>query len=98
VPEILGEAAGTSGFIADMAGAPTGPTGRLVPPQDPGAMADAFVALAQDEVGRRALGQRAAAEATVRHSLQAAIAAYQGIYDDVRGVAHAREQAARTAF
>jgi glycosyltransferase involved in cell wall biosynthesis len=98
VPEILGEATSTSGFIADMTGAPTGPTGRLVPPEDPAAMAEAFVALAQDEVGRRALGQRAAAEATVRHSLQAAIVAYQGIYDDVRGVAHKREPAARRAF
>jgi glycosyltransferase involved in cell wall biosynthesis len=107
VPEILGETAGESGFITNSspgAGAGVnghggaGLTGRLVPPEDPAAMANAFVALAQDEVGRRALGQRAAAEASVRHSLQAAIQAYQGLYDEVRGVVGAREQAARPAL
>lgn len=97
LPEILGETTGASGFVSG-AGAPAGLTGRLVPPEDPAAMAEAFLALAQDEVGRRALGQRAAAEAAVRHSLNGAIAAYQGLYDEVRGVAAAREQAARPAF
>ena len=98
IPEILGETAGTSGFISGAGAGSHGLTGRLVPPEDPAAMAEAFVALAQDEVGRRALGQRAAAEASVRHSLHAAIAAYQDLYDQVRGVAASREQAARPAF
>jgi glycosyltransferase involved in cell wall biosynthesis len=97
LPEILGETSGESGFVAG-GGAPSGLTGRLVPPEDPAAMAEAFLALAQDEVGRRALGQRAAAEAAVRHSLQGAIAAYQGLYDEVRSIAANREQAARPAF
>jgi glycosyltransferase involved in cell wall biosynthesis len=97
LPEILGETSGESGFVAG-GGAPSGLTGRLVPPEDPAAMAEAFLALAQDEVGRRALGHRAAAEAAVRHSLQGAIAAYQALYDEVRGIAANREQAARPAF
>jgi len=101
LPEILGETAGSSGFVSGAgagAGMSGGPTGRLVPPEDPPAMAEAFVALAQDQVGRRALGQRAAAEAAVRHSLQGAIAAYQELYDEVRGVTSTREHAARPAF
>jgi glycosyltransferase involved in cell wall biosynthesis len=87
VPEILGET-----------GAGGGLTGRLVPPEDPAAMGEAFVALAQDEVGRRALGQRAAVDAATRHSLEAAIQAYQRLYDEARGVVGSREQAARPAF
>jgi glycosyltransferase involved in cell wall biosynthesis len=63
-----------------------GPLGVLVPPADPGAMADAFVALANDGVRRRELGARAASDAAVRHSLPAAIATYQGLYDEIRGV------------
>jgi glycosyltransferase involved in cell wall biosynthesis len=60
--------------------------GRLVPPEDPEAMAEAFVALAADGEARRALGARAAREAVVKHSLHAAIAAYQGLYDELRGL------------
>ena len=71
--------------------------GRLVPPEDPQAMADAFVALAADPAARQALGARAAREARVKHSLQAAIAAYQGLYDQLRGV-RAQEVVAQAAF
>jgi glycosyltransferase involved in cell wall biosynthesis len=62
-----------------------GATGRLVPPEDPAAMAAAFVELAQDPEGRRALGARAAANAAQRHSLRAAVDSYQQIYDQIRG-------------
>jgi glycosyltransferase involved in cell wall biosynthesis len=83
IPEILGPA--------------TQPTGRLVPPEDPAAMAEAFVALADDPAGRRALGERAARDAAERHSLRAVIAAYQGLYDEARGLT-AREVGTVPAF
>ena len=74
IGEILGE------------GEPGGPLGVLVPPADPAAMADAFVALAGDGARRRELGARASRDAAVRHSLPAAIATYQNLYDELRGV------------
>ncbi len=73
VPEILSE------------DGPGGAVGWLVPPEDPAAMAEAFVTLAEDPARRRALGARAAAEAAARHSLRVAIDSYQRIYDEVRG-------------
>jgi glycosyltransferase involved in cell wall biosynthesis len=81
VPEILNE----------------GGTGRLVPPEDPAAMAEAFVALAADPAARRELGAAAARDAAVRHSLRGAIDDYQQLYDDARGVG-ARELRPRWAF
>jgi glycosyltransferase involved in cell wall biosynthesis len=84
VPEILGEASATA-------------TGRVVPPEDPAAMAAAFVELAEDGAARRALGARAALDAGARHSLRAAIQAYQQLYDEVRAVG-AQAPAARPAF
>jgi len=81
VPEILGE----------------GNLGRLVPAQDPAAMADAFVELAQDQAARRALGERAGREAAARHSLRGLIDSYQSLYDEVRGLG-AQNLTARAAF
>jgi glycosyltransferase involved in cell wall biosynthesis len=78
VPEILSE---------DRPGGDA--AGRLVPPADPAAMAEAFVALAADPAARKALGARAAREAAHKHSLHAAIHAYQGLYDELRGPARA---------
>ena len=49
-------------------------------------MAEAFVSLAADAEARRTMGERAARDAGERHSLGAAIAAYQRLYDEVRGV------------
>jgi len=49
-------------------------------------MAEAFVALAADPAVRKALGARAAREAVVKHSLRASIDAYQGLYDELRGL------------
>ena len=86
VPEILGEDPATG----DAAG-------RIVPPENPAAMADAFVALAADAGVRRALGARAAREAVARHSLQALITAYQGLYDELRGLP-AQEVVAQAAL
>jgi glycosyltransferase involved in cell wall biosynthesis len=81
VPEILGE----------------GALGRLVPPQDPAALADAFVELAGDAGARRALGQRAAADAALHHDLGGAIRTYQGLYDQVRGAGVTRNFGAHPA-
>src|SRR4029079_6628248 len=75
VPEILSE---------DRPGGEA--AGRLVPPEDPAAMAEACVALAADAGARQALGARAAREAAIKHSLHAAISAYQGLYDELRGL------------
>jgi glycosyltransferase involved in cell wall biosynthesis len=74
-------------------------TGVLVPPEDPEAMGQAFLRLAADAAGRKALGARAAREALEKHSLQGAIDAYQDLYDELRGITtRAREQRARAAF
>lgn len=104
VPEILGEiGGGAAAEPAEQTSAAGGATsaerltGRLVPPEDPAAMAEAFVHLAADGAGRRALGARAARDAGTRHSLRAAIQAYERLYDEARGVG-AREQVARPAF
>jgi glycosyltransferase involved in cell wall biosynthesis len=80
VPEILGD----------------GQTGCLVPPEDPDAMARAFVRLAADDAQRRDLGGRAARDAVQKHSLRGAIDGYQELYDQVRGLA-TREPPARAA-
>jgi glycosyltransferase involved in cell wall biosynthesis len=87
LPEIL------SDHLGDFA------TGMLVPPEDPVAMSLAFGRLASDAAGRKALAERAAREALEKHSLQGAIDAYQGLYDEMRGIApRAQEQRARAAF
>jgi glycosyltransferase involved in cell wall biosynthesis len=100
IPEILGDGAGHHDGSGEGKGDGDGvetATGRLVPPGDPAAMADAFVQLAEDGALRRAVGTRAARDARVRHSLAAAIEAYQRLYDEARGLA-TREVAARAAF
>jgi glycosyltransferase involved in cell wall biosynthesis len=77
VPEILGQ----------------GATGWLVEPEDPTAMGEAFARLAEDAVERQALGARAALDAAANHSLRGAIAAYERLYDQVRGEATREVQA-----
>ena len=65
-------------------------------------MAQAFLRLAGDAAGRRALGARAAREALQKHSLQGAIDAYQGLYDEMRGITtraqSKTEQRSRAAY
>jgi len=82
VPEILGE----------------GALGRLVAPQDPSALAAAFVALAADPAARRSLGEQAARDASVHHDLGKAIRTYEQLYDEVRGGAGARNLQVRPAL
>ena len=57
-----------------------GRSGRLVPPEDPEAMADAFVDLALDSDLRRTLGEQARLEAVEKHSLAAMVRGYQQLY------------------
>jgi glycosyltransferase involved in cell wall biosynthesis len=64
-----------------------GQSGVLVPPEDPAAMGEAFAQLATDAARRRTLGAHAAKVAAARHSIRGAIAAYQQLYDEVRGIA-----------
>jgi glycosyltransferase involved in cell wall biosynthesis len=65
IPEILGD----------------GESGLLAPPEDPESMARLFVTLATDPALRAQLGGRALVEARERHSLEAAVCAYQKLYD-----------------
>lgn len=63
---------------------PDGEMGLLAPSGDWRALGDVFTRLADDERLRRALGNKAAADAANRHSLTAAIDGYQKIYDETR--------------
>jgi glycosyltransferase involved in cell wall biosynthesis len=58
-----------------------GVTGMVVPPGSPEPMAAAFVQLARDAGLRRALAERAFAEAEQTHSIDAVARAYQALYD-----------------
>jgi glycosyltransferase involved in cell wall biosynthesis len=64
VPEILSD--GTSGLLS--------------PPEDPKAMSQLFVRLAQDDQLRAQLGKQANAEASARNSLEAVMCGYQELY------------------
>jgi glycosyltransferase involved in cell wall biosynthesis len=58
-----------------------GESGLLVPPDNAASMADRFVTLAQDRALRSRLGSRARLEVE-QHSLQSAVAAYEGLYEE----------------
>jgi sugar transferase (PEP-CTERM/EpsH1 system associated) len=58
-----------------------GRTGRLLPAGDAEAMAQALLALWQAPAQARQLGASGRAEVEARYSLQAMVAAYQGLYD-----------------
>jgi glycosyltransferase involved in cell wall biosynthesis len=70
--------------IPDIVG--TDGCGLLIPPGDASTMAASFVELAQDGDRRRRLGARARLEAQ-QHSLQAAVGAYECLYDASRETA-----------
>lgn len=59
----------------------SGRTGSLVPPADPQALAQAMLALAREPARAAAYGRAARAEVERRFSLQAMVAAYQGLYE-----------------
>ena len=71
--------------------------GRLVPPEDPAAMAEAFVALAADAGVRRRWGRGRHARRSSSTAWTPPSRAYQGLYDELRGVA-AQEVVARAAL
>ena len=58
-----------------------GESGLLTPPENASSMADLFVRLAMNRDCRLRLGARARVEAQ-QHSLQAAVAAYESLYDE----------------
>ena len=60
-----------------------GHTGMLVPSQDVEAMAQALLALASDPAQARRMGQAGRAEVERRFSLQAMVAGYQALYDEL---------------
>jgi glycosyltransferase involved in cell wall biosynthesis len=60
-----------------------GVTGRLVPPHYPNALGQAILALARDREVRAALGRAGRQRVAERFSLEACVAAYEGLYDAV---------------
>jgi glycosyltransferase involved in cell wall biosynthesis len=57
----------------------SGQTGRLVPPRDPGAFAEALVELATQPALRRAMGARARKLVEAQFALQRMVADYRRI-------------------
>jgi glycosyltransferase involved in cell wall biosynthesis len=75
-----------------------GITGRLVPPNSPGALADAIEALVSDSALRARLGPAGRAVVERKFSLQSMVNGYAGIYDRcVRGETGAVAQPVGTA-
>lgn len=62
-----------------------GETGFLVPPQDPAALAQAILRLAQDNTVRLAFGQAAAERCAAQFSLDRCVHAYQTFYQQCLG-------------
>jgi len=56
----------------------------LVPPGAPDRLAQALLSLSGDDGRRAELARRAIEEARERHSFQAMVESYQGLYDEVR--------------
>ena len=61
-----------------------GVTGRLVPPQDASALADALAAVLADAAQRRALGENAR-KASVRYDIGACVRQMEALYDELLG-------------
>lgn len=57
-----------------------GDTGRVVPPDDPAALAEALIALLDDPEGGRAMGERARSWADTQFNFDAMIAAYLQLF------------------
>ena len=58
-------------------------TGWLVPPSDPGALADALVEAASDPARRARMGERARERALAQFSLDRSVCAYESIYREL---------------
>ncbi|MGK5626929.1 DUF3492 domain-containing protein [Streptomyces sp. URMC 123] len=70
-----------------------GGTGLVVPPRNPKALADAAVALLRDPERRARLGEAARARALELFTVEQNIAAFRGIYGELRALAPARPEA-----
>ena len=62
-----------------------GESGRLVPPDDPAALAAAVIELLQDEARRRRIGEGALARLTGTFALDEFAATMFGVFDDAVG-------------
>lgn len=62
-----------------------GETGEVVPPADPGSIADALLRMAQDPARAAAFGRAGRADAVRRFSMQAMVSTYQGVYETQLG-------------
>lgn len=60
-----------------------GNTGLLVPPRDPGALAQAVLSLLRDQLFATRLGERARLEAVSKFSVQRAVAAIEATYNEL---------------
>ena len=69
-----------------------GVTGELVPAADPQALATSLLRLAADPQRACTMGRAGRDQAETRFSLQAMVAAYQGLYDSQLGAARARPE------
>lgn len=79
-------ACGVAAVATDVGGtgeALTPDTGTLVPPADPGALADAIIALASDGRRRRAMGQAARARHDASFGLERMVAQTAAVYDEL---------------
>jgi glycosyltransferase involved in cell wall biosynthesis len=83
LPVLAGASGGVAGIVAD------GITGRLVPPGDVAAFADALGELLAQPERRRALGARAALRIAAEHDIAAAARRLDAV---LRGVAQARQR------
>ncbi len=72
-----------------------GYSGLLLPPGDALAMAAALIRMADDEIGRRAMGRGGRQLVEQRFSLDAMVAAYRGLYDELTLNPAARRMALR---
>ena len=77
-----GMAAGLPMVVTDVGGSPEalGDCGRIVPPADPKALAEAILAYAQDPDLRRRDGKRARARIEGRFTLKACVDGYENLY------------------
>lgn len=76
-PVVASACGGIPEIVAD------GETGVLVPPRDPGAIAEALVALLGDSGRRRAMGQAGRRRAVSLFTVQRTVAGVEGVYADL---------------
>lgn len=95
-PNVVAEAmaAGVPCIVTDVGDAASivGPTGIVVPPSDPQALAQAMLMLTRDEPLRRRMGDAARHRIIEEHSLESATARYEALWERL-AAGHHRESA-----